>query len=295
METIKIRQMRSTDIEAVMQFKNAENWNQTEQDWQFLMDHNPENCLVACDEDVVVGSVTAMNYNNKLAWIGMLLVSRAYRGFGLGKMLLNAILEKLEACESIKLDAVPDMVATYQKWGFVEEYKVCRMTTAKLKHISETKQRIDRDLSDEPMVELLPITEQTIAKISEVDSHLYGVNRLNLLQFLLNQKNGVCSQIKQGDRVLGYVLGREGSHYSQVGPVLAQSVGNVQMLLGSVFQKLTGKSVVVDVLMNQKEIIDWLYSLGFVDQRRFTRMYLKSTTDQGKLTKQYLTSGPELG
>ena len=71
--------MRATDLEALMQIKNDENWNQTEEDWLFLIKSNPKYCLVAVSENRVIGTVTAIDYHQELAWIGMMLVSKKYR------------------------------------------------------------------------------------------------------------------------------------------------------------------------------------------------------------------------
>ena len=88
--------MRATDLVALMQIKNDENWNQTEEDWLFLIKSNPKCCLVAILENRVIGTVTAINYHQKLAWIGMMLVSKKYRGLGISKILLNTVIENLD-------------------------------------------------------------------------------------------------------------------------------------------------------------------------------------------------------
>ena len=127
MSGAKVRKMQASDMAVIMQIKTAENWNQTETDWQFLITSNPELCFVAIINNEVIGTVTAINYHNKIAWIGMMLVSKLHRGMGISKMLLNTIIEKLKGCESIRLDATPAGIPVYKKLGFVEEYKITRI------------------------------------------------------------------------------------------------------------------------------------------------------------------------
>src|SRR5690606_16732457 len=94
---------------------------------------NPDHCLVAVREGVVIGTVTAITYENQLAWIGMMLVRTPFRGMGIGRLLMSSILKKLESCPSIKLDATPAGFPVYSKLGFIQEYILNRMTRAPLK------------------------------------------------------------------------------------------------------------------------------------------------------------------
>src|SRR5690349_6739087 len=103
--SITLRPMQLSDVEAGMRLSTAEGWNQTEKDWKFFIE-NPQNiCVVAETDNKIIGTTTAINYADQLAWIGMVLVDKNYRGRGLSKMLLENVLEKLKHVKSIKLDA----------------------------------------------------------------------------------------------------------------------------------------------------------------------------------------------
>lgn len=285
---IRIRQMQVTDLNAVMQIKNAENWNQTEEDWLFLLHSNPEYCLVAVLENQVIGTVTAINYQNKVAWIGMMLVSTSFRGIGVSKLLLNTIIHELKDCASIKLDATPAGIPVYKKLGFVEEYEINRMVSTRLRTMGNNPQ-------GETISSLSPLLESNISNIASLDESLFGVNRSDLFRFLLGSRKEICLQIKEGNQLKGYVLGRNGSNYIQVGPVITYSTQLTQKLLYGVFKRLKNQALVLDILSDKYELKEWLLSLGFVNQRNFTRMYLKSNGHTGKTANQYVISGPELG
>ncbi|MCK4464298.1 MAG: hypothetical protein KAU83_01195, partial [Bacteroidales bacterium] len=65
---VTLRSMHYNDIDIAMHLKNAEGWNQTEKDWELLIG-NPQNiCLVAEYEQKVIGTATAINYSNEVAW-----------------------------------------------------------------------------------------------------------------------------------------------------------------------------------------------------------------------------------
>src|SRR5439155_12328960 len=104
----KIRSMRLDDIEYALTLSNAEGWNQTEKDWRLFIRSSQNVCMLAECGKKIIGTTTAINYSNQLAWIGMVLVAKEYRGQGVSKLLLTNILEKLESFNSIKLDATPE-------------------------------------------------------------------------------------------------------------------------------------------------------------------------------------------
>ncbi|MBM1104999.1 GNAT family N-acetyltransferase [Aurantibacter crassamenti] len=285
---IEIRVMLLSDMEAIMQLKNAENWNQTEQDWEFLIEQNPNYCFVACIDGLIVGTVTAMEFENKLAWIGMMLVSKNYRGLGISKMLLNTVINKLKFCESIKLDATPAGIPVYKKLGFSDEYEICRMTISNL--LLDSKSQFEKSNNS-----VEPINEIILSEVAKYDQEVYGVNRKPLMQFMLRHKNNCHWCLKEGDLLIGYISGRNGNNYFQIGPLLAASTSEAKILLTAAFQNLLGKPILVDVLKQQPELIEWLTTIGFEVQRDFTRMYLKNNSCDNQIENHFVIAGPELG
>jgi GNAT superfamily N-acetyltransferase len=285
---LRIREMRSTDLEVLMQIKNDENWNQTEEDWLFLIKFYPKYCLVAVSDNKVIGTVTAINYQQKLAWIGMMLVSKKYRRLGVSKILLNTIIKGLDKCDSIQLDATPAGVPVYKKLGFVEEYTIDRMVCSKL-----SVELID--MEETGYFEISNILPGDISNIVSMDKRIFGVERSELFHYLLNNKKDIGFQIKLGNHIKGFVFGRKGSNYLQIGPLIADSIQNAKWLLYTIFKSVKGKSILVDVLADQKEFKGWLLFNKFNQERNFTRMCLKSNDYSIKKENQFLISGPEMG
>lgn len=284
MRIAKIRKLEKDDIKFAMQLKEAEGWNQTKADWALLLSHNPELCLVAEEQGDVVGTVTAINYANKVAWIGMMLVDRNHRGKGISKLLLNTIIKKLDSCKSIKLDATPAGKKVYDKLGFVEEYGIARMTTQSLAPLT--------------IIGAAEPKELTPAKLKEVtlyDKKAFGVNREKVLNFLLKNQTEKGWYLEGEDGVAGYILSRQGCNFTQVGPVVANTLANAKVLLSYVLSKMKGQPVVVDVMEEHKELVAWLEDSNFTIQRSFIRMYLKGNPFGGNRQQQFLIGGPELG
>jgi len=277
--------MKPGDLGEAFELSSTEGWNQTEKDWRLLIENPVNTCLVAEFGNRVAGTATAINYSDKVAWIGMVLVDETLRGQGAGKMLLKEIIGRLEHVESIKLDATPAGEPLYKSLGFVTEYSIIRMTNGSLEY----------DNSNESTNESLKITQNNLHDVIEMDNLIFGANRSYLLNVLFKNYPEKAFLLGQENKFLGYILGRDGTRFNYVGPVNATSTGSAMILIKQAFKSLINKPVALDILQDKEELIMWLESAGFVKQRHFSRMYLKINPYPGIVKNQYLISGPEFG
>ncbi len=278
--------MEPGDIRDAMKLSNAEGWNQTEKDWKVFIE-NPENvCMLAECGNRVIGTTTAINYSNQVAWIGMVLVDKEYRGQGISKSLLTDVFKKLESFKSVKLDATPAGQQVYKKFGFTDEYLIARMTNASINNLPT---------DDDNGILQGPIQFEQMQEIIALDEIIFGANRSQLIKSLINEYPGQSLLLKRNNRLTGFALGREGNKYHQIGPVVASNTTDTKTLIMEALTKLTNQPVVVDVLCDKEELLDWLDSIGFIKQRHFMRMYKKENSFSGVIDKQYLICGPEFG
>src|ERR1044072_5441540 len=99
--SLNIRPMQLDDVRQGMRLSTAEGWNQSEKDWQLLIE-NPDNiCLLAEANGTVIGTTTAVDYAIEETWIGMVLVDKAYRGLGVSKALLTEIFARASSYKSM--------------------------------------------------------------------------------------------------------------------------------------------------------------------------------------------------
>jgi len=274
-----------SDMDSLMKIKNAEGWNQLEKDWALLIHYKESVNTVAVLDDRIVGTVTAINYANTVAWIGMMLVDRDYRGRGISILLLNDVIGKLNKCESIKLDATPAGRPVYLKMGFLDEYTLYRMTHPAVSKIS---------LSDRS-VETVQVRPENIVEVAEFDKKIFGADRTDLIVFLYESYPELGWLIRENNSVVGFCLGRRGSNFTQIGPVYASSANGVKVLIQSAVNQMIGQAVVVDIPSDKSEIKGWLEECGFISLRPFDRMYLYNNPHPGIIDSQYLICGPELG
>jgi GNAT superfamily N-acetyltransferase len=280
-----VRPMELSDIESALKLSTAEGWNQTEKDWKLFVE-NPDNiCTVAECANKVIGTTTTINYSNQIAWIGMVLVDKEYRGQGVSKSLLANIFKKLESYISIKLDATPEGREVYKKFGFKDEYLIVRMTNSLMNNLPPDDHN---DIAD-------PIQSKHIPEIISLDGITFGADRTQLIKFLVRDYPNKSWLVTQNNRVTGFALGRDGNKYQHIGPVVAPNMADAKILITKALTKLTNQPTVVDVLGDKEDLIDWLNSIGFIKQRYFTRMYKNENTLPGLTGNQYLIGGPEFG
>jgi len=277
--------MEPSHMDSLMQLKNAEGWNQLPEDWALLMDYKESVNLVAVLDNRIVGSVTAVNYANKVAWIGMMLVDRDYRGRGIGKRLMLEAIDKLKRCESLKLDATPAGRPLYLKLGFKDEYKLFRMTNPSVSKISPGASFIEPER----------IKPEDIPEIAAFDKRIFGADRTELVLKLYESYPEIAWLCKEQGRVAGFCLGRPGTNFTQIGPVNALSTELVKALMGSAINQITGRAVVVDIPADKSDIMHWLEVHGFNAQRPFERMFFHTNPHPGNIENLYLIAGPELG
>jgi GNAT superfamily N-acetyltransferase len=281
-----LRDMRAGDITGAMQLSTAEGWNQTENDWKFLIE-NPENtCVVAECSNTIIGTTTAMNYSDKLAWIGMVLVDKEFRGQGVSRSLLTAVLKRLSSFKSVKLDATPAGQNVYKKFDFRDEFEIVRMTNLSIADLPVEK---DENILPEPF------ESNELKKISDFDENVFGVNRSSLVEYLLSQYPQRAWMIKRNNLIAGIALGRAGNKYHHIGPVFAQNIHDVKRLIASAANELRHEPIVADVLCDKKDLISWLNTNRFTVQRKFVRMCKGKNLYPGNIKNQYLICGPEFG
>ncbi len=281
-----LRLMELSDIGSAMKLSIAEGWNQTENDWKRLIE-NPENvCMVAECDNKIIGTTTAINYVNQVAWIGMVLVDKEYRGGGVSKSLLTHLFERLESCKSVKLDATPEGQRVYKKFDFKDEYFIARMANSSMKDLPSDD---DNDILPEP------ILSKNLQKVIALDELIFGANRTWLIESLVKEYPEKAWLLKRNDRITGFALGRDGNKYRQIGPVMASTITDAKILISKALKKLVNQHIIVDVLCDKEDIINWLNSIGFIKQRHFIRMYKRENPFPGITGKQYLICGPEFG
>ncbi|HPJ58736.1 MAG TPA: GNAT family N-acetyltransferase [Bacteroidales bacterium] len=277
--------MNIHDLPLALELSRQEGWNQTGKDWNFLLSNTQNKCVVVESGGRLAGTATALNYDNRVAWIGMVLINKELRGQGAGRLVFDHILGELKDIESIKLDATPAGYPLYRRSGFEDELEICRMTNGSLTNLTIR----------EPGSCIEKITEETLPEVIKYDEAVFGVNRTSLLNYFLDNYPDKCYLLRRDKKICAYMLGRDGIRYNYIGPVYAGKTADARLLISEALGSLKGKAVALDIMKDKQELTEWLQSVGFSIQRCFVRMVFRSNKYRGRPEHQYLISGPEYG
>lgn len=279
-----IRQLLPSDIEAGMRLKAAAGWNQVRADWEALLQVEPDGCFAAVEDDEVVGTATAVGWDDTLGWIGMVLVDPAHRRKGIATQLMERAIAYLEArpCACIKLDATDDGAKVYAHMGFQYEYTV---------------ERWRRDPSAfRPPIEpaVRPISEADAPVLFDQDVAAFGADRSRLLRWYFEAPVPALAWIGADGSRQGYVCGRRGSGAMQMGPLVAGASAPAAALMSAFLAGAAGP-VIADFPASNPWAADLLSKFGFVRSRVLQRMVRGDNRCPGDPAQVYCLAGFEWG
>ena len=283
-----IRTMLPADIPEGLALCRANGWNQLAADWGRLLALGREGCVVAETDGRVVGTTTTVDYEGRFAWIGMVLVDQAARGQGIGTALVEHALRPLGDVPA-RLDATPKGLPLYQRLGFVEESRICRMTR------NPADQPVDALGSGPGRPAARRMRESDLATIAIWDRAVFGADRANLLAWAFAVAPERAWIVEGSTGLRGYCLGRPGYTWSQVGPVVATDLEAAFSLVAACVSASAAVPMVLDASACAPDWAGRLAGLGFVEQRPFIRMCRGVNAHPGEGEQQYAIFGPEWG
>jgi len=258
-----VRLLQEQDIAIASELSAEAGWNQTADDWRMLLRLNPENCFGIEAEGRLVSTATLSCYGRKLAWIGMVLTTRAYRRRGFARTLLLHAIARADqlGIESLKLDATDQGQPLYESLGFRVEQPVERWWRA----------------GQHSGTGLQP------ANLLVHDLHAYSADRSELLEALA-ERGKVQAQLE------GFCLSRPGRLANYIGPCISQ---NVEFARRSI-QACAREESYWDLLPRNRAALGLATELGFSPQRRLIRM-VRGRDLRGHEHWIYAIAGFELG
>jgi len=296
---VEYRDLTPDDIPAGLRLCRIAGWNQLAPDWELFLRLSPRGCRAAVQNGKVVGTVTTVNYENRFAWVGMVLVDPETRSRGVGTQLLQEAMSILRGIPSIRLDATPQGRPVYQRLGFKDEYELCRMQRAATTAVvlpPGSAWVSPSSLSESEAFSIRPMYVDDLVTVAEADRRIFGADRREVLRWAL-ERSPEYAWIATGPAGLeGYCFGRHGFNFDQIGPVHSPSELVSQKLVSACLASLKpGTRMILDPLLQSSGWIDWLRQSGFVHQRPFTRMSLGENSHSGKPGEMWTIFGPEFG
>ncbi len=138
----------------------------------------------------IVGTTIAIQYSQRLAWIGLVISDPDYQRRGFARRLMNHAMSYLSDVDSVMLDASTMGFPVYDKMGFQSMYKINAYIGA--------PQRF------EPSPSIRPMTADDMPAILEMDYDVIGVSRGAVLRWLFETGQGYVSTV--GNAITGFIF-----------------------------------------------------------------------------------------
>ena len=286
MSSLRIRLFQKTDFAFADSLRALAGWNQTKDDWMRFLNHQPDGCFIAEWDGQPVGTATTTIYEDKLAWIGMVLVHPDARRRGIGRALLEHCIVFLNrkgvAC--IKLDATPLGKSLYDTLGFKDEWTLQRWETDRV------------ELPASPMkYHVCPWCDGHAKAIRSLDVESFGVSRWHMLLSIAGQTSHELVHLTPKRRVVGFGVLRNGARARYLGPVVAESIAAAGPLIKSLVFTLPNERIFWDIPDANTCAVELAQRLGFLPQRPLIRMFLGENNWPGEPQKIFALAGPEIG
>jgi GNAT superfamily N-acetyltransferase len=290
------RALRPDDAAAAIALSDEAGWNQTVADWRFMLAAGEARGQLT-PAGALVASALILPYDDRVAWIGMVLTTESHRQRGLATENLRWALDRCAERDLIAgLDATPAGREVYAPLGFTDLWGLQRL-------------RAERPVLSEPAHQTVirPMQDDDLAAVAALDGEAFGVGRAPLMAYLRVSLPG-CAWVAERERsgdLAGFVLGRPGQLTTHIGPLIAHDPEAAAALVGRAIAQLAlagsgpepapASSVSIDVPDGQRAFRDRLLAAGFAPVRPFTRMLRRKRTAFGRAGLMFAIAGPELG
>jgi GNAT superfamily N-acetyltransferase len=258
-------------------------WNQVAADWRFMLEAG-RGVGMADAAGTWVASALTLPLGPKLAWISMVLTTKAWRGRGIGTRLLRRCVDNVRAAGAVPgLDATELGRPIYLPLGFGDVF------TLKRWHLGGTPAAVP----SVPGLTIRRMGAKDIPVVTVFDVARTGMERGAILEHLQARAPYLAFIAERDDAVVGYVLGREGRIAHHIGPIVAESEA-IALALAAQAANAASPPFIIDLLDRHAAIRGWLETSGATAPRGFTRMTIGAVPGLDRTERLFALAGPEL-
>jgi predicted N-acetyltransferase YhbS len=242
--SITCRPMRDSDLPAALALSQAVRWPHRLEDWQFAL--RAGTGFVAEEDGAVVGTGLCWNQGPDHGTLGLIIVSPAHQGKGMGRQLMRLVLERLgERCTL--LNATTAGQPLYESLGF-------RAIGTLHQH-----QGTLAALAPPAGLRVRPAGAGDVPAIIALANRATGMVRDDLMKQLIGVAEGAV--LERGGELAGFSLIRPFGRGHVIGPLVAPDAACAQALVATWCDAYAGAFVRLDV-PGTSGLGEWLAQAG---------------------------------
>jgi len=247
---LRYRAFAPADIPSAHSLSKEFGWAHRQEDWEFSAECATG--VVAEERGVVIGTALCWKFGTDCASIGHVIVSAEHQGRGIGRKLMETLLEELGP-RTVFLHATPAGLPVYEKMGF----RVCGWLN---QYQGQVDAPVVVGLLDSE--QLRPATPDDFPVLNELALRASGFERHGILSSLF--KLGESVVLERGREIVGFSTLRRFGRGHVIGPVVAPRSGEEHLAKALIGYWLTGRPgdfVRIDV-PSRASLTDWLGTQG---------------------------------
>ncbi|MEO7887163.1 MAG: GNAT family N-acetyltransferase [Polaromonas sp.] len=250
-DRLSLRAMTAADIEQAHALSAELRWPHRPTDWEQVFAH-AEGTVVEQDGQIL-GTGLRWRWGTQHASVGLIIVSPAYQGRGIGRQLMHALLDGLED-HSVLLQATEAGRPLYEKLGFdvvggVRQHQGVVTPTPLI--------------AQPPGWRMRPAGLNELAALQSLDAAARGMPRSALIEDLLASAEA-CVVLDHEQTPRGFAMLRRFGRGHVIGPVVAPDVEGAKALIAHLAGQNTGHFTRIDV--DAAAVLgDWLAAIGLVE------------------------------
>jgi predicted N-acetyltransferase YhbS len=248
--SLHYRAFTAADIPTAHALSQAVNWPHRAEDWQFAAAHGTG--FAAEDSGVVVGTGLCWKFGADRASLGLVIVSSEHQGRGIGRKLMELLLEELGSRVTF-LHATPAGKPLYEKLGFT----VCDTLDQHQGNVGEV---LPVTLPDGER--LRAATAGDVPTLIELATRAYGLERKAMYLALLEIGENVV--LERDGEIVGFSVLRRFGRGLVLGPVVAMRSPDdlhARALIGHWLTGREGEFVRIDVPSGAM-LTEWFIAQG---------------------------------
>lgn len=289
----------------------AANWNQVNEDWAYFLRHG-EGWGYSAANGELVATTMIVPFAGRFDWLSVVLVAPSARRLGLARRLTDHALAQLSARNRmVLLDATPAGRELYLQQGFRDVAQLERWVL-KVRGAPASSARSSSPRAPDPQVratavadpqshatvvadpQVRAITAADWPAILDFDARIFGARRDTLLAALRARSSHAALLIENNGELGGFLFGRNGRLFTQLGPLIAVTEALACRLLAQALRDIATR-VCIDAPIIHLNLRAWLSEQGFIPSRPFARMIRGPVPLPHDLAQLFASSGPEFG
>ncbi|MCA6221507.1 GNAT family N-acetyltransferase [Photorhabdus antumapuensis] len=271
-EDIKIRKVSLTEWNRVVKWQRDEQWDLGIDDEVCYFSADPAGFYMGYQGDRAVSAMSVVKFGEKYSHVGHFLVAKKMRNKGMGLKTWEHVIRRVDTTASSGLDSVVEQKAAYEKWGYVEAYRIFRL-----------RGELEGSVTKRDVSSISIVTDLNLSKVVEFDEGCVGYNRKGLLKnwFVGPGRSGWIYE--NGGAIAAVFGARLSTDGVRLGPIYARDTSTFFFVLAHIADQFPRHTMfTIDIPEFSLDEIGWLKSVGFKELFYTYRMFRGAASSEKK-------------